>query len=203
MKSLIATAALIASMGCAHAAQNIVVDGGFESQSQAAGTWNVYRSIPGWTTVSGSGIEVRNQLAGTAFEGHNFVELDSFDNSAMAQTLATDAGTHYTLSFEYSARAGVAAASNPISVYWNGNLLDTADLDGTGQSDNVWHAYSYSVVGTGQDTLMFAAGGTNDSVGGSLDAVSVTAVPEPSTGALMVGGLALIGFSLGKRRAAR
>ena len=171
MKNLIAAAALLATLGSAHA-QNIVVDGGFESVSQATGSWNVYSSIPGWTTTSGSGIEVRDNVAGNAYEGHNYVELDSNDNSAMAQTLTTHAGTQYTLSFEYSARTGVAASSNPISVYWDGALLGTADLDGTAQSGNVWNLYTYTVTGTGSDVLNFAAGGISDSVGGSLDAVS-------------------------------
>ena len=202
MKNLIVAAALIAILGSAHAS-NIVVDGGFESVNQANGTWNVYTSIAGWTTTSGSGIEVRNGVAGNAYEGHNYVELDSYDNSAMAQTLTTQAGAQYTLSFEYSARTGVAASSNPISVYWDGNLLGTADLDGTAQSGNVWNLYTYTVTGTGSDVLKFAAGGTNDSVGGSLDAVSVSAVPEPSTTAMMFAGLALIGFSLRKRRTER
>lgn len=198
MKSLFAAAALIASLGSAHAV-NLVVDGGFEDVKQAPGTWSVYSSINGWSS-SGAGIEVRDGVAGNAFEGSNYVELDSNSNSAMAQTIKTVAGSLYTLSFEYSAREGVAAASNPISVAWNGNLLGTAALDGIGQHGNVWHLYSFSVLGTGSDVLQFAATGTSDSVGGSLDAVSVSAVPEPSTAVLMVGGLAVIGLSLGRRR---
>ncbi len=193
------TAALLVSFGSAHAS-NIVVDGGFEDVNQPYHSWSVYNNIKGWTTVSGSGIEVRNHASGNAYEGKNFVELDSYRNSAMAQTLATAAGTTYTLSFEYSARSGVAADSNPISVYWNGQLLGTPMLDGTHQVGNVWHLYDYTVVGTGSDVLEFKAVGKSDSTGGSLDAICVTAVPEPATAALMVGGLALMGVSLGRRR---
>ena len=207
MKLLFTTAALIASIGSAHAA-DIVTDGGFESITQAAGSSDVYTTLPGWTTVAGPGIEVRNQDAGNAFEGQNFVELDSSANSSMIQTLSTVAGTSYTVSFEYSAREGTPASTNPIDVLWNGQLLGTPTLDGTNQSGNVWQAYSYTVTGTGSDVLEFAAAGTSDGLGGSLDAVSVdgatvAAVPEPSTVSLMFGGLAMVGAALRHRRAQR
>ena len=199
-KSLVTAAALLAALGSAHAGANLVVDGSFEDQAQATGSWNVYAALPGWSTVGGAGIELRNQVAGSAFDGRNYVELDSYNNSAIAQTLPTTAGAFYSLSFAYSAREGVAAASNPIDVFWNGALLATAMLDGSGQSGNVWHVYSFTVQGTGSDTLKFAASGIDDGIGGSLDAVSVTAVPEPSTYLMMFGGLLLIGLSLGRRR---
>jgi len=199
-KSLVAAASLLAALGSAHADTNLVTNGSFEDQALPAGSWDVYNTLTGWATVSGSGIELRNGVAGNAFDGNNYVELDSYDNSAMSQTVTTDFGALYSLSFAYSAREGVAAESNPISVFWNGALLGTAMLDGIGQTGNVWQQYSFTVQGTGRDTLMFAAGGTNDSVGGSLDAVSITAVPEPSTYLMMFGGLVLIGFSLSSRR---
>lgn len=203
MKHIVLAAALITSMAGAQAAGNLVVDGSFESQLQDAGTWNVYGSLPGWGVVSGSGVELRNNVAGTAFDGHNFVELDGYVNSAISQTLSTDAGSFYTLSFEYSARAGVGAASNPIEVLWNGTSVATVTADGTGLSNLDWHQFSYQVQGTGHDALVLRAVGTSDGLGGSLDAVSVTAVPEPSTWVLMLAGFGLIGLSLGRRRAAR
>jgi hypothetical protein len=203
MKKLLLAVALAASFGAAHAG-NLVVDGSFEDQAQAAGSWNVYNAINGWSTVSGAGIELRNNVAGTAFDGVNFVELDSYNNSAMAQTLTTVAGTTYDLSFAYSARAGVSAGSNPIQVLWNGVGVATVTANGSSLSGNDWHLFNYTVTGTGSDTLTFRAIGVNDSLGGSLDAVTVTAaVPEPSTYAMMFLGLGLMGASLSRRRKPR
>jgi len=201
MKKLLLAAALVASFGTAQADPNLVVNGSFEDGVQGAGSWAVYNSINGWSTISGSGIEVRNNVAGAAYDGVNYVELDSNDNSAMRQTLGTDIGASYNLSFAYSARTGVGAASNPIEVLWNNTSLGVITADGTGLSGNDWHIFNFAVTGTGKDNLVFRAIGTNDSLGGSLDAVSVTAaVPEPSTYAMMFLGLGLIGFNLSRRR---
>ena len=199
MKNIILAAVLAASFGGANAA---LVNGSFDDQVQNPGSWGVYQSLPGWTTTSGSGIELRNAVAGNSFDGGNYVELDSYNNSSMSQAVTTTAGALYTLSFAYSAREGIAYASNPIQALWNGSSVATVSADGTAQSGNVWNIYSYTVTGTGHDTLTFAALGTNDTLGGSLDAVSLTAaVPEPSTWALMLGGMGLIGFSLRRRNA--
>ena len=199
MKNIILAAVLAASFGGANAA---LVNGSFDDQVQNPGSWGVYQSLPGWTTASGSGIEVRNAVAGSAFDGGNYVELDSYSNSSMSQAVTTTAGALYTLSFAYSAREGVAYASNTVQALWNGSSVATVSADGTAQSGNVWNIYSYTVTGTGHDTLTFAALGTNDTLGGSLDAVSLTAaVPEPSTWALMLGGMGLVGFSARRRNA--
>lgn len=200
MKNIILAAALAASFGGANAA---LVNGSFDDQVQSPGSWGVYQSLPGWTTASGSGIEVRNAVAGNSFDGANYVELDSYNNSSMSQAVTTTVGALYTLSFAYSAREGVAYDSNPIQALWNGTSVATVSAEGNGQSGNVWNVYSYTVTGTGHDTLTFAALGNNDTLGGSLDAVSLTAaVPEPSTWALMLGGMGLIGFTA-RRRSAR
>jgi len=204
MNKFLLTVALAASFGVAHASSaNLVVDGSFEDQAQAAGSWNVYSAINGWTTVSGSGIEVRNAVAGNAFDGANFVELDSNSNSAMAQTLTTTAGSLYNLSFAYAAREGVSAGSNPIQVFWNNVSLGTVTGNGNSAGGSAWQLFNYSVTGTGSDTLTFRAIGVSDSLGGSLDAVTVSAVPEASTYAMMFAGLVAIGFSVGRRRTQR
>lgn len=187
-------AALLAAPAFASAATNLVINGGFEANLQNANTWNIYSNLTGWTGGS-AGIELRNNVAGAAFEGKNFVELDTTANSAMWQQIATKAGQHYNLSFAYSGRPGVAATSNNIEVLWNGVVL--GDLTAVGSSVNNWGMKSYEVIGiNGMSTLTFRAAGKSDSYGGSLDAVSLTTspVPEPGTYALMLGGLAAMGL---------
>ncbi|URI06348.1 DUF642 domain-containing protein [Aquincola tertiaricarbonis] len=191
----------------AQAATNLVTNGSFESTLQASGTWNIYRHIDGWTTGL-KGVEVRDNVAGRAFDGSNFVELDTTANSLIAQTIATNYGEHYTLSFAYSARpgtAGMRSNTNDILVKWGATPVTLLSATNS-TSNNQWTTYSFDVVGSKghSTTLSFWATGKSDSYGGSLDNVSlisnVTApVPEPETYALMLAGLAAV-TTIARRR---
>lgn len=148
---------------------NLVVNGSFESDIQAAGTWNIYDNLTGWTGGR-TGIELRNNVSGAASDSVNFVELDTTRNSSMYQMVSTSADTWYTLSFDFSPREGIPSESNQIKVFWNNDLLTSPPLKGDGGpigSGNNWATYSFTVLGTGSDKLFFDALGTNDSYGGS------------------------------------
>lgn len=54
--------------------------------------------------------------------------------------------------------------------------------------------YTFNVIGTGSDALKVAAYGTNDSLGGSLDNVSLTPTPIPAGIWLLASGLGFLGF---------
>ena len=197
-----ACAAALTLSGSATAVTELIINGGFEADPQAAGTWNIYDNLTGWTGGK-YGIELRNNVAGTAFEGHNFVELDTTRNSLMYQKIDTVAGQAYTLSFAYSPRPGVAKDSNGIEVLWNGKKVAVEKAKGLNNGLNDWTVYSFTVFGGKKDqsTLEFKAVGKSDSYGGSLDAVSlISAVPEPSTYAMLTVGVGLIGFAARRRK---
>lgn len=197
-----------------HASSNLVVDGSFESTVLPSGTWGFYDAanpLAGWTASTGVGdaIEVRHDVVGHALDGHNFVELDSqFHNSGMSQVLNTVAGQTYSLSFYYSNRADSTGYCDPnqfagciIPVSSNGlgynlghGLVSLAAQPVNTTAENQWVHYTTTFKASGLTTLSFVALGTSDSFGSSLDMVSVTAVPEPSSLALMLAGLAAAGL---------
>jgi len=182
------------------ASANLVTNGSFEADAQGAGSWNIYSNLTGWTGGR-AGIELRNNVAGAAFDGSNFVELDTTQNSQMWQTIGTSLGQTYDLSFAYSPREGISGASNGIEVFWNG--VSQGVFTGNGApSGNTWAVQNLSLTGAAtSSSLMFQAVGTSESYGGSLDAVSLTvAVPEPQTYALMLAGLAAVGIAAKRRR---
>jgi hypothetical protein len=174
-----------------------IINGSFEADLQAAGTWGTYPNLTGWT--GGPNIELRNNVAGTAYDGVNFIELDTNANSIATQNIATTFGTVYTLSFAFSPRTGIPSTSNGIEVYWDGLLVNS--VTGFTAANQDWTVYTVNVFGTGSDTLRFKAVGTSDSFGGSLDAIDLTAaVPEPSTWAMMILGFLGVGFTAYRRK---
>lgn len=208
--ALLTLCATLAAPLAATAGPSLLTNGSFEDGSALGmGSWTILNNLPGWQgdPTANGGIELRRNAVGTAQDGSHFVELDTRRNSWMQQSVDTEVGVTYTLNWYYSPRAGVGLASNTIEVYWNGDLVQISNGDGIGQGNHQWQLFSADVMGTGgQDTLRFAAAGTSDSYGGSLDNVSLVRapvqaeVPEPASLALAVAALGLLGASARRRR---
>lgn len=209
MKKLLAAALLSAPLLALAGPVNLLTNGSFEATTQAAGTWSRLSSMPGWV-VGTNQVELRNNVAGTASQGSNFVELDVDNNSLISQTLTTVLGQWYELSFDFSNRAGVAVNSNGLGWSFGGTSGLAPVLAYNATSDNQWNRFSILVQATGtSSTLSFWATGTSDSLGSSLDNVAlVTAsgnaltanVPEPQSLALLLAGLGGL-FFVSRRRA--
>ena len=193
-----AAIALASLPTAALASTNLLVNGSFEDDVIGAGSYATFGSLVGWNGGA-EGIELRNNVVGTAQNGVNFVELDVDNNSSMFQTIHTVAGQLYNLSFYFAPRVDIKSDSNLIDVYWGSDHL--AGVTGDGFATTTWQKFSFNMLGTGGDvTLTFAAGGKSDSFGGSLDNVSVTAVPEPETYAMLLAGLGMMGAMVRRRK---
>jgi len=202
-KFLLGAAILVASIGTASASPaitNLVQNGSFESNTMNNGSWG-FVNLTGWTSSGDVGnalgkTELRNNVAGKAFDGNNFVELDGNQNSSITQALNTAVNQMYTLSFAYANRIGTQAATNGIQWSFGGSSGNAPVVNDFG----VWHTFSTNVLASSTQTnLKFTAIGTSDSYGSSLDKISVSPVPEPEEWAMMMLGLGLIGAKLSRK----
>jgi Protein of unknown function (DUF642) len=165
--------------------KNLILNGSFEEpvadlNTHAGGRWESFETIPYWSSTGG--FEIWNNLygGGSASSSQN-IELDGAANTTISQSVTTEIGARYTLSFDFSARPGVA--SNSVAVTANSLSLLTATVDGTALSSNVWTPYQQSFVANATSTVIsFADTGVSDSLGTLVDNVSLCYVAEPVYG---------------------
>ncbi|MBP6058887.1 MAG: pyruvate-binding protein [Nitrosomonas sp.] len=182
----------------ASAAVDLVTNGSFEADLQDNGSWNLYSTLVGWSGAPD--IELRNNVAGSAFDGSNFIELDTYSNSSISQLLTGTPGL-YQLSFWYSARPGTGSDTNDLSFTLDGSTPVTVLTGVGGGSHHNWQNYSALFNFDGEALLTFSAAGRSDSLGGSLDMISMTStIPEPKTVEMMLVGFLLLSFALSRTR---
>jgi len=211
----VALSAAIVSPLVTAAPVNLVQNGSFEiftpgsSAKPSAGTYTQsFSGIQGWT-VGAKGLELRNNVVGTAQNGSVFAELDVSANSSISQAINTIVGDSYTLGFYYSNRSYVSLASNGLG--WSFGSLSglTPELALNNTSNNDWHYFETTLTADSTLTnLAFFATGISDSYGSSLDNITLTHlsaarlannVPEPAGLALMLTGLTGLAWA-GRRR---
>ena len=162
-------------------AANIVANGGFENglTGWSASGWNATSNVQGITS---------------AYAGQQFATTGCTSSFCLlTQTLATTAGQRYDLSFAFNPGIDVTYDRAETRILWNG--LEIADL-GTGPEG--WVTYNISgLLATASSTVLEFAGFQIPAYNG-LDAVSVMAIPEPASLALLT--LALAGIGLSRRK---
>jgi hypothetical protein len=194
----------------ASASVNLVNNGSFEQPVISDPCCNTVPpdSLPGWTVNSGDINVVNGTYAGAsspgpnlAYEGAQYLDLVGQSSTGdISQFLNTVAGQVYTLTFAYSNNifSGAAAASAEVTIgtldaIITHNTATTTDLD--------WSIFTGTFVGTGSPMeLEFASilGDQNGSI--FLDAISVSATPEPGTWLMMILGFGLAGGAIRRRK---
>ena len=198
----VATGLALAALS-AQAGPNLVTNGSFESMVGIAPlpsrNWDIYANLEGWT--GDKNIELRKTgVSGNASDGDKFVELDTTSNNSMYQNI-TATGV-VKLTFDYMARVHTGA-TNGLTFSFGGAPISVLTNASGGSNPSAWQHYmGYFDFGStaSTKTLRFTATSVSDSYGASLDNVSVTAVPEAETYAMMLAGLGLMGTIVRRRK---
>ncbi len=211
----IVIAAALCGLSLSVNASNLITNGSFEAGTPIANVGDPASqqlfggdslALAGWT-VTGSDIAwigTGNAYGIVASDGVNFLDLTGWHSTGtgagVTQTIATVAGTSYTLSFDIGNSVNYNYGSNDSLLVSAGDL---SQIVGTTQnaSASSWDHVSLSFIAQGSSTDVAFTG--QDAVWYiGLDNVEVTAaVPEPQAYAMLLGGLALAGLMARRRRA--
>ena len=207
----IALAAVLAGASTGASAA-IVNNGSFEASGGSLNGWFVADAI-GTTPNLGITVVTTNGVANSTGYGDIVPSYDGThaeffvdDNAlqSLSQFVTLTGGTKYTLNF---ALFGTASGANNPFDFSLGESVGFNLLDITPSSEvpvGVWTGYSYTFTAPITSSLYLLkftfASGRTPAKDVLLDGISIAAVPEPSTWAMMIGGLGLVGVALRRRK---
>lgn len=220
---LMAAVAACCSIVAPYAAANLVTNGSFEANTIVPTNGLDFQTFTpasspafiGWTIFtldSNTGLPILNSgsvdLVGTywqAADGTKSLDLDGNTQSGVMQSLLTTAGTKYTLDFSISGNPDSChncAVSTQMSVgVAINNQTYTFNITPSQDHNNMhWQTVlPITFTATSGSTDLSFASLTSGSYGMVLDNVSVVAVPESETWAMLLVGLGLVGLRLRKK----
>ena len=184
---------------------NLITNGNFETTATSYGTatGRSYRTvaagdpfITGWT-VGGTSVDVIKNGYG-AISGNSIDLLGSPGPGSISQSFTALANHRYELDFDYF-RNGLTSATNyAFTVLFGGTTYaySAANLPTTMHSTLLFDTGNTS----GPSLLKFSSAPVANNSGAVIDNVSVTAIPEPETYALMLAGIGFVGFMARRRK---
>jgi hypothetical protein len=193
---LAAAAGLLANS--AHGA-NLIKNGSFETPVVIAGSYELVSTgdtFTGWKVVGATGnvgiVSGTFEQSGFTFPaagGSQWLDLTGNSNTVtgVQQTVATTAGTAYTLTFyigNVDDPGGILGVSSTVNVLVNGKQVFTGtNSKGTGESKQVWQKFATTITAaSGHTTIAFMNGDSPSDNSNGLDLVSlvVQADDEPA-----------------------
>jgi choice-of-anchor C domain-containing protein len=216
-KTLLLAAALVGFAGAA-VADPLVTNGSFETNivsgtgTGSQGYYNVVTgdttSIADWTVGGRQGVDLIDTYWKAA-DGTWSVDMNGFDQGSLSQTLTTQVGHSYVITFDLAANPGInlallqVTAAGYSGIYSFNSLLNPPTptlgyIDGT----LAWTAESFFFIANSTQTLLtFDSLIFGSAAGPALDNVAGSDIPEPASAALLIAGLTVIGVA--RRRRAR
>lgn len=208
VRILAVAAALIGSS--AHAASNLIIDGGFDIGA-SYGDYNYANNFHGsmtgkgspWSFTDASGVVNHAGAWGGVASTSTVAFIQNYNgfaaNTPTVSQSFNSSATSYTVTFDLAQRPG---NHESVQVTLDGQVLSGGLLT---PASSAISSYSYTVSGLSgsNHTLQFKGVNNSGAYDSSLflDNVSVTAaVPEPETYAMLMAGLAMVGAVARRRK---
>lgn len=195
---------LAAFSSTGHAA--VIVDGNFSGAAgsfQTVGTGATFGANNAWTVVSGSVDWIGNYWTSPS-PGGGSVDLDGNSVGSISQTLFGLAAGTYKISFALSGNPDGPPPTKALEVSVTGSAAQDYTYPVVGDKANMNYAINSYVFtwGGGNATLTFASlnAPSDNPYGPVIGDVSISAVPEPATWAMMILGFLGLGFVAYRRR---
>ena len=212
-----ALAAAMLGVSCAQASAGYVTDGNFTNSISGFQTLGNGATIGGAWTVTGNSVDLIGsywQAPPASPSGSGSVDLDGNAPGGISQTISIGPGT-YILSFYLSGnpdggnalKTDLTSLSNTVPVASQTFLFTTGPTGANnshGTMNYVLETMQFT-IGPGETStlLSFTSQDLNNSpYGPVIGDVSISAVPEASTWAMMLLGFAAIGFWAYRKKAA-
>jgi choice-of-anchor C domain-containing protein len=182
-------------------ASTIVTDGNFNDPTGGSGftTYFSGQSFNAWN-VTGGGVDLIGGYWQAPTSGAGSVDLDGNAPGAISQSITAPAG-NYVLRFFLSGNPDGSPAMKTVDVSIAGVTQAFAYTIGSNSHSNMMYQMeTLDFTLSGPTTLSFTSTDSGTPYGPVIGDVSISAVPEPATWAMMVLGFFGIGFMAYRRR---
>lgn len=171
------------------------IGGGFQTKGPGG-------DLPGWT-IGGSIDHIANYW--NAQDGDKSIDLNGNGAGTISQLLTgLYVGTTYRVSFWVSGNPdnNMQPDEKLATLSWgSGTSTVSYTLTALNAVNNMqWEERSYTFVATSTSALLSLASDQQNPYGLAVDNFSISAVPEPATWAMMIGGFGAAGVTLRRRR---
>lgn len=216
---------ILLALAAVDAHANLLTNGSFDIPPAPAGSFNDYNpgdtGLTGWTIAGNPGTDVSTISTMTVFNGFSYVAEDgpnsldltgdgsNNDTEGVAQTIATNIGDFYTLTFwigNVDNPLNLQGAASTVDVSANGTPLGAfTNMCTACTTTQSWQLFTTSFIATSNSTaLQFLNGDPLGDNSNGLDNVSVVdnglGIPEPATLVSVLTGLALFSASIRRCR---
>lgn len=202
--------AIVAMVGASGARANIVLDGDFSVPSGGASftTYSAGQSFGPWNVNSGSVDLIGNYWQSPTISGGS-VDLDGFFQAgSISQLLTVPTTGLYNLSFALAGNPDGGAGTKTVFVtvasasqIYNFTVTNADNHSDMGYVIEVLN--NISLTAGSPTTLTFASlDDAQSAFGPVIGAVNMSAVPEPSTWAMIIIGFCTVGFLSYRKRSA-